>query len=72
VQLLFLQTHRETDRVFATSGVQFPYSNCGLLHYRCTTFSSQVKSNIVNILVKAATLGIILHIDGVPGTKTEQ
>jgi hypothetical protein len=31
VSLLFLKTHRETDRFFATSGVQLAQSNSGLL-----------------------------------------
>ncbi len=34
VRLLILQAHRETDRFFASSGVQFVYSNSGLFHYR--------------------------------------
>ena len=29
IRLLFLQSHRETDCFFATSGVQFAQSNCG-------------------------------------------
>jgi hypothetical protein len=39
VRLLFLQTHRETDRFFATSGVQFEQTDRGLLHFRRTAFA---------------------------------
>ena len=42
------------------------YSNSGLFHYRFATFSSQLKSNIGNILGKGVTLRIILNIDDVP------
>jgi hypothetical protein len=34
IRLLFLQTHRETDRFFAASGVQLAQTNRGLFHYR--------------------------------------
>ena len=34
IRLLFLQAHRETDRFFAASGVQFAQSNHGLFHFR--------------------------------------
>jgi hypothetical protein len=66
VRLLFLQAHRETDRFFASSGVQFAHSNSGLFHYHRVTFSSQLKSKIDNIHVKTVTIRIILNIDGVP------
>jgi len=65
VRLLFLQAHRETYRFFATSGVQLAESNSGL-RYRRAAFSSQLKSKCGNILAKAATLQIILNIDGAP------
>jgi hypothetical protein len=68
MRLLFLQTHRETDRFFADSGVQFVYSNSGLFHYYRPVFSSHLKSKIGNILPKTVTLRIILNIDGVPVT----
>ncbi len=42
VRLLFLQTHRETDRFFAPSGVQLAQSDRGQFHY--PPFSSQLKS----------------------------
>jgi hypothetical protein len=42
VRLLFLQTHRETDRFFATSGVQFAQTNpSGQFHFRRTVFASR-------------------------------
>jgi hypothetical protein len=66
VRLLFLQTHRKTDRFFAASGVQLAQSNSGLFHYRRAAFSSQLKSKIGNILAKTAALRIILNIDDVP------
>jgi hypothetical protein len=56
VSLLFLQTHRETDHFFVDSGVQFVPSTSGLFHYRCSTFSSHLKSKIGNILAKVVTL----------------
>jgi len=65
VYLLFLQTHRETDRFFTVSGVQFPESNRDQFHYRRVVFSSHLKSKVVNILAKAAALRITLNIDGV-------
>ncbi len=43
VRLLFLQTHRETDRFFAASGVQLAHSTSGQFHYRRAAFSSQLK-----------------------------
>ena len=39
VGLLFLQSHRETDRFFEASGVQLVQSNT-MYHYRRTVFSS--------------------------------
>jgi hypothetical protein len=66
VCLLFLQDHKETDRFFATLGVQFPQSTSGQFHYHRTEFSSQVQSKIDNILVKASSLRILLNIDDTP------
>ena len=50
--LLFLQTHRETDRFFATSGVQFAQSDRDQFHYLRKTdleklliYSSVIKSS---------------------------
>jgi hypothetical protein len=40
VRLLFLQSHRETDRFFVASGVQFAHSTSGLFHFRHAAFST--------------------------------
>jgi hypothetical protein len=66
VRILLLQDPRETDRFFATSGVQLPESTSGQFHSRHTEFSSQLKSKISNILTKAAILRIVLNIDDPP------
>ena len=66
VRLLFLQGHRETDRFFAASGVQLAQSTSGQFHFRHSVFSSQLKSNVSNILTKTAALRITMNIDGVP------
>jgi hypothetical protein len=56
-------SHRETDRFFGDSGVHLPSSN-NQFHYRRVTFSSPLKSKVGNILVKSATLRVILNLDG--------
>ncbi len=66
IRILFLQTHRETDRFFAVSGVMSSQSDCGFFHYLRTAFSSILKSRVGNILVKASALRIDLNIDGSP------
>jgi hypothetical protein len=66
VCLLFLQVHRETDRFFAVSGVQFAQPDRGQFHYHRTVFSSQLKSKCGNILSKAEVPRIMLSIDGAP------
>jgi hypothetical protein len=66
VRLLFLQAHRETDRIFAASGVQLAQSTSGLFHFRRAAFSSQLKAKVGNTLAKAAALRITLNIDGAP------
>ena len=66
VCLLFLQAHRETDRFFATSGVQLSQSTSVQFHFRHTSFSSHLKSKVGNILVKVTALWITLNIDGSP------
>jgi hypothetical protein len=38
IRILFLQTHRETDRFFAASGVMSSQSDRGFFHYRHATF----------------------------------
>ena len=66
IRLLFLQSHRETDRFFTASGVQSAQSNLGssYFHFRRAAFSSMLKSKCGLILVKAAALRINLHLDG--------
>ena len=53
--LLFLQTHRDTDRFLAASGVQLEQAN---FHFRCTVLSSQLKSKVGHILTEGKTLRI--------------
>ncbi len=66
VRLLFLQTHRETDRFFATSGVPSAQSDRGQFHFRRAAFSQLIKSKVSLTLSKAAALRIKLNIDGTP------
>ena len=68
VRLLFLQVHRETDRFFASSGVQLVHSTSGLFHFLRVVVSSQLKSRVDNILPKTAVLRVNLNLDGVPIT----
>ncbi len=46
IRLLFLQAHRETDRFFASSGVQLAQHNSGLFHFRRAAYSAQLKSKM--------------------------
>jgi hypothetical protein len=66
VRLLFLQTHRETDRLFAGSGVQSAQSTSGQFHFRRTAFSSGLKCKVGLVLAKPAALLINLNLDGAP------
>ena len=66
VRILFLQSHRETDRFFAASGVQLAQSTSGQFHFKRAAFSSQLKSKVGNILVKASALRITLNVDDTP------
>ncbi len=70
IRLLFLQSHRETDRFFSTSGVQSVETNLGssYFHFRYAVFSSILKSKFGNILDKAGALRINLNLDGSPIT----
>jgi hypothetical protein len=70
IRLLFLQSHRETDRFFTGSGVQSAPSNFGssYFHFRRAAFSSILKSKCGLILLKAAALRINLNLDGAPIT----
>ncbi len=68
IRLLFLQTHRETDRFFAASGVQSAQSNLGpsYFHFRRAAFSGLLKSKCGSIIVKASALRVNLNLDGAP------
>jgi hypothetical protein len=66
VRLLFLQTHRETDRFFAASGVQLAQTQRDMFHYRRAAFSTQLKSKVGLALPKTAVLRITLNLDGSP------
>ncbi len=68
VRLLFLQTHRETDRFFTTSGVHLAHSTSEFFHFRRVACSTQLKSRVVLTLAKSATLRIMLNIGGTPIT----
>ena len=68
VRLLFLQTHRETDRFFAASGVQLAQTDRGQFHFRRAAVSAQLKSRVGLALAKAVGLRINLNIDWVPIT----
>jgi hypothetical protein len=66
IRILFLQAHRETDRIFEASGVLSVQSDRGFFHYRRAAFSSMLKSRVGNILAKAAALRVNLNLDGLP------
>jgi hypothetical protein len=66
IRLLFLQTHRETDRFFATSGVQITQPNRGLFHFHHVPFSATLKTKVGSTLAKTAALRVNLNVDGVP------
>ena len=68
VRLLFLQTHRETDRFFAASGVQLAQTQRDMFHFHRAAFSDQLKVKVGSTLAKAAALRINLNIDGDPIT----
>ncbi len=66
VRLLFLQTHRETDRFLSASGVQPVQLDRVMFHFRRATFSSGLKSKVGLDLAKASALPINLNLDGAP------
>ncbi len=66
VRLLFLQTHRETDRFFPPSGVQSAQSTSGKFHFRRTVFPQEIKGKVGLTLTKAVALHINLNLDGEP------
>jgi hypothetical protein len=65
VKLLFLQSHRETDRFFTTSGVQSAQTTSVMFHLRHVAFSSGLKSKVGLALAKAAVFHININLDGV-------
>jgi hypothetical protein len=67
IRLLFLQTHRETDRFFSSSGVQSVQSNLGTMffHYRRASVLNHLESKCGLLLLKA-TLRVTLNLDGTP------
>jgi hypothetical protein len=68
VRILFLQAHRETDRLFfAASGVQLPQTHPGgQFTFRRADFLTQLQSKVGLALPKAAVLRININIDGSP------
>jgi hypothetical protein len=60
VRLLFLHSHRKTDRFFADSGFQIAHSTSGLFHFRRETVPTRLKGMVGKILVKDATLRVNL------------
>jgi hypothetical protein len=67
VRILFLQTHRETDRFFAVSGVQLAQTHPGgQFTFRRSAFLTQPQSKVGLALAKAAALRININLDGAP------
>jgi hypothetical protein len=68
IRLLFLQTHRETDRFFTVSGVQSAQSNLGdtCFHFRLEAVLNQLKSKCGLLLSKTASLRVTLNLDDTP------
>jgi hypothetical protein len=64
VRLLFLQTHRETDRFFAASDVQSAQSTSVQFHFHHATFLQQLKGKVGLTLAKTTALRINLNLDG--------
>ena len=52
VRLLFLQAHRETDRFFEASGVQFAEPNSDQFHFRRAAVSVHLKIRVGLVLAK--------------------
>jgi hypothetical protein len=63
VRLLFLQTHRETDRFFAASGVLSAQSDCGFYHLLRAVVSDQLKSKVGLALAQAGLVSSSRFID---------
>ncbi len=66
IRILFLQSHRETDRFFENSGVLSAQSDRGFFHYHRAAFSSMFNSRVGNILDKTTGLRINLNLNGEP------
>ena len=66
IRLLFLQSHRETDRFFSTSGVPSAQHDRGFFHFLRAAFSSILKAKCGNILAKASAFRVNLNLDGAP------
>ena len=67
VRLLFLQTHRETDRFFAASGVQLAQTHPGgQFTFRRAAFLTQLQSKVGLPLAKASVLRVNLNLYGAP------
>ena len=61
VRILFLQSHRETDRFFAASGVDLEQTHGDFFQCHRTAFYSQLKSEVGSILVQSTVLRINLN-----------
>ncbi len=62
MRLLFLHTHRETDRFFTTSGVHLPEQNRGLFHFRGGAFTTNLKEKVDSSLTKTTVLRfLVIH-----------
>ncbi len=68
IRLLFLQSHRETDRFFSVSGVQSAQSNLGAtsFHFRHAAVLNQLKLKCGLLLAKADALRVTLNLDDTP------
>jgi hypothetical protein len=67
VRLLFLQSHRESDHFFVTSGVQSAESTSGgFFHFLRAAFRQQFKTKVGLALSKTVALCIVLNLDGAP------
>jgi hypothetical protein len=58
VKLLFLQTHRETDLFFVSSGVQLAQTDHDMFHFLHAAFSQHLKINVGLTLAKPTDLRI--------------
>jgi hypothetical protein len=63
IRLLFLQTHRETDHFFSSSGVHLPETDPGLFQFHRVALSVTLKVKVSSTLTKDVTLRITLNID---------